>query len=233
MAHAEAALFGPAVAALLGVVGLDLQRHRSPASSPRASRSGIGEAGNFPAVDQDRRGVVPEARARVRHRDLQLRHQHRRGGDAAGGAVDHLHLGLVLGLHRHRRARFPLAGRVVVRSTAARGASAGLARRSSPTSAAIRRTRWSRMPWARCFGYRQTWAFALGKFLHRSGLVAVPVLDSRLPQPQLRHQPVEGRPAADRDLPDRRHRQHRRRLAVVGADQARLDGQRRRARPRC
>jgi ACS family hexuronate transporter-like MFS transporter len=40
--------------------------------------------------------------------------------------------------------------------------------------------------WARLMSYRQAWAFALGKFLTDPVLVALPVLDSRLPEPQLR-----------------------------------------------
>ena len=48
---------------------------------------GLGEAGNFPAVDQDRRRMVPAQGAGPRHRHLQLGHQHRRAGHAAGGAA--------------------------------------------------------------------------------------------------------------------------------------------------
>ena len=67
----------------------------------------------------------------------------------------------------------------------------------------------------------------------RSDLVALSVLGARFPQPQPRPEPAGRRAAAGRDLSDRRRRQHRRRLAVVGADQARMDRQRARARPRC
>ena len=60
----------------------------------------------------------------------------------------------------------------------------------------------------------------------RSDLVAVPVLDPRFPQAQPRPRSQIDRPADRRHLPDRRRRQHRRRLAVVAADQARLERQR-------
>ncbi len=55
----------------------------------------------------------------------------------------------------------------------------------------------------------------------RPGVVALPVLGSGLPAPQLRHQPRHDRAAAHRDLSDRRRRQHRRRVAVVAPHQAR------------
>ena len=51
----------------------------------------------------------------------------------------------------------------------------------------------------------------------RPGVVALPVLDSRLPQPELRHRSEDDRPAAHGDLSHRRRRRDRRRLAVVGA----------------
>ena len=108
MAHAEAPVFGPTVASILAVVGLTLQRvgrgiHLCPAlARVRRSRQ-------FPGGDQSDGRVVPEKGARARHRDLQFRHQRRGGPHAAGRALDHAVLGMVLGVHHHRRARFPLA----------------------------------------------------------------------------------------------------------------------------
>ena len=61
----------------------------------------------------------------------------------------------------------------------------------------------------------------------RSGLVAVSLLDSRLPLPQPRPEPDDDGTADRGDLSDWRRRQRRRRMAVVDADQARLDGERR------
>ena len=49
--------------------------------------------GEFPGGDQGHGRMVPETRARAGHGHLQLRHQRRRAGDAAGRAVDHAHRG--------------------------------------------------------------------------------------------------------------------------------------------
>ena len=61
----------------------------------------------------------------------------------------------------------------------------------------------------------------------RSDLVAVPVLAGRFPPEEARPLAERRQRAADRDLPGGRRRQHRRRMAVVGAHQARMVGERR------
>ena len=62
MAHAEAAAYGPAVAALLGVFGLAYAPSVAGFIAARFAL-GIGEAGNFPGRDQDRGRVVPGRRS--------------------------------------------------------------------------------------------------------------------------------------------------------------------------
>ena len=77
-----------------------------------------------------------------------------------------LHLGLALGVHRHRRHRLPLAGRSwlpLYRAPEAAPARLGAAElayiRSDPPEPAVR------IPWRTLLPHRQTWAFMLGKFL--------------------------------------------------------------------
>ena len=67
----------------------------------------------------------------------------------------------------------------------------------------------------------------------RPDLVVLPVLAAELLRPGAWPQPAHLRPAARRHLHHLRRRQRRRRLAVLEADQARLERQRRRARRRC
>ena len=57
-------------------------RRRSPASSSSRFVLGLGESGNFPAAIKTVAEWFPRARARVRDRDVQRRHQHRRGDHA-------------------------------------------------------------------------------------------------------------------------------------------------------
>ena len=164
MAHAEAPTFGGGRGAILGVVGLTYcgfgrRLHRRPVRArPRRGRQ-------LPGGDQDRRGVVPEARARARDRHLQLGHQRRRARDAARRAVDHAHLGLGLGVHRRPAPSgssgwslwLPLYG---APETHPRVSAAELALiRSDPPEP--RSTR----PVAPLLPHRQTWAFAIGKFM--------------------------------------------------------------------
>ncbi len=89
--------------------------------------------------------------------------------------------------------------------------------RARATSRAIRRIRPTHIPWLQLLRYRQTWAFALGKFLTDPVwwlyLFWIPDFLNRNHGIDLQHD----RAAARRDLSDRRRRQHRRRLAVVGA----------------
>ena len=145
-----------------------------------------------------------------------------------------LTLRLVLGVHRHRRDRVRLArcsgGRCTTDPERIRASSAARAGAHPQRSAGADR---ARAVARRCCAHRQTWAFAVGKFMTDPiwwlYLFWIPDFLNRNHGIDLR----TGRPAADRHLSGRRRRQHRRRLAVVDADQARLERQRRRGRPRC
>ena len=88
MACAEATAFGPVAASVLATVGFVATPSVAGFMAARFAL-GLGEGGNFPGRDQERRRVVPEEGARAGHRHLQLGHQRRRGGDADRGAVDH------------------------------------------------------------------------------------------------------------------------------------------------
>ena len=77
VACAEATAFGPVAASLLATVGFVATPSVAGFMAARFAL-GLGEGGNFPGRDQERRRVVPEARARAGHRDLQLGHQRRR-----------------------------------------------------------------------------------------------------------------------------------------------------------
>ena len=164
MAHAEAEAFGGIAGAVLAVVGLTYTVSVAGFIFARFAL-GLGEAGQLPGVDQGRGRVVPEARARACDGHLQLGYERRRAGDAARRAVDHDHLGLVLGVRGDRRARVLLAGLVVDRVPPARAASEASARpswryiRSDPAEPTVR------VPWRTLLKHRQTWAFAIGKFL--------------------------------------------------------------------
>ncbi len=87
--------------------------------------------------------------------------------------------------------------------------------------------------WRELLGYRQAWAFAIGKFMTDPiwwlYLFWIPDFFNRNHGIDLPHD----RSAAGRDLSGRGRRQHRRRLAVVVTDQARLDGERRAGKPQC
>ena len=227
MAHAEAALFGAgggrASSASWG------SRTAASVAGFIAARFalGIGEAGNFPAAIKIVAEWFPKARAGVRHRPLQLRHQHRRAwshrwwcrrsptpGAGTGPSSPPARSGF---------SGWPSGGSRTRRPRRIRGSRAAeLAYiRSDPPDPVVT------VPWRTLLKYRQTWAFALGKFLTDPVwwlyLFWIPDFLNRNYGINLSN----GRPAADRHLPDRRHRQHRRRLALLGADQARLVGQRR------
>ena len=72
--------------------------------------------------------------------------------------------------------------------------------RAGATSAAIRPSRRRTCRGRSCCRYRQTWAFAARQVHDRSDLVAVPVLDPGLPEPESRHRSADGRAAARRHL---------------------------------
>ena len=77
MAHAEATLFGPGVAAFLTMFGLTYSASVAGLHL-RALAAGPWRSGQLPGRHQGRRGMVSEARACVCHRAVQFRHQRRR-----------------------------------------------------------------------------------------------------------------------------------------------------------
>ena len=190
-----------------------------------ALRARVWRGRKFPGGDQGRRGVVPEEGTRVRDRPLQFRHQRRRAPDPAGRAVDHPTWGWYWA--------FVVTGAlgflwlfVWCRSTARPRRTRASARRSSPTSSSDPPDPADADSVAELLPHRQTWAFALGKFLTDPVwwlyLFWIPDFLFRNYGIDLQHD----RSAARRDLPDGRRRQHRRRLAVVGVHQARLERER-------
>ena len=223
VAHAEATVFGPAAAHRAGVRGADLlglcrRLHLRPA------RTRVRRGGQLPGGDQGDGGVVSEEGARARHGPLQLGHQRRRAADTARRAMDHPSLGLVLGVCHHRRARLHLA---VLLDSAVRVARTSSPRRRRRAGAHPQRP--ARSAGAHPMGPAPEVSPDVGvrarQVPHRSGLVAVSLLDPGLSQQQPRDRSPHDRAAARRDLSDCRRRQHRRRLAVVGAAQARLERQ--------
>ena len=160
--HAEATRFGPGVAFVLGGFGLSAPR-RSPASCSSASCSASASRA-ISGGDQDGGRMVSTARARVRDRAVQRRHQHRRGDHADDRAVHHREPRLVLGVRAHRPARLRLARPLVdaLRAPVGHprlGASELAHITSDPPESKVH------VPWAKLVGYRQTWTFAVAKFM--------------------------------------------------------------------
>ena len=69
-------------------------------------------------------------------------------------------------------------------------------------------------PWAKLLSYRQTWAFAIGKFLTDPDLVVLSLLAALVLQREVSSQPLASGPAAHHRLQRFGRRQHRRRLAA-------------------
>ena len=223
MAHAEATALRPGCGRGARAGRPRLQRHRSPASWPPASRW----ASARPATSRPRSRRWPSgSRSKERAFATGIFNSGTNVGalvDAAGRAVDHADVGLVLGVRRDRRSSassgWPSGGcSIASRRTHPRLSPAELAYiRSDPAgphgAGAV----------AQLLRHRQTWAFAIGKFLTDPVwwlyLFWIPDFLNRNYGIDL----LDDRPAAGRHLSGRRRRQHRRRLAVVVAHQARLD----------
>ena len=218
MAHAEAAAYGPAAAALLGMAGLVYAPSVAGFIAARFAL-GIGEAGNFPAAIK----VVAEwFPVKERAFATGLFNSGTNIGAVvaplmvpwitvtygwywtfiATGAIGFVWIALWLPLfgqpgtasaRQRRRARAHPE-----RSVAADGARAAAG--DPPASPDVG---------------------VCDRQVHdRSDLVAVSLLGAGFSQSQPRPEPARGRAAAGGDLPDRRRRQHRRRMAVVGADRS-------------
>jgi MFS family permease len=81
------------------------------------------------------------------------------------------------------------------------------------------KTEESKIPWLSLLGFRQTWAFVVGK----SGLVVLFVLVAQIPQQKLRHQRNRVNSLSHGCLSDRRCWFGRRWIYVFRPDQARMD----------
>ena len=164
MAHAEAAAYGPAVAALLAMFGLVYAPSVAGFIAARFAL-GIGEAGNFPAAIKAVAEWFPAEGARVCDGPLQLRHQHRRGGGAArscrGSPSPTAGIGRSSPPERSdssgSRLWLPLFGQP---ETHPRVGAAELAHIHSDPSPPV-----ERVPLRALLPHRQTWAFAIGKFM--------------------------------------------------------------------
>ena len=183
-------VFGTAVAPVLGARRADVFRlggrlHR------RAVRARVRRVRQLPGGHQDRGRMVPEARARARHRHLQLRHQRRRAADAARRPVDHAHATAGTGrLSRPGALGFLWLAALVAALRHRRTAPAASAPpswryiRSDPPEPA------AQIPWLHPAAAPADVGVRDRQVPDRSDLVALPVLDSGLPQPQPRHQPA-------------------------------------------
>ena len=127
---------------------------------------GLGEAGNFPGVPLrlSRNGSRGES-APSRPGSLMPARTSARSSTPLVVPVIALTWGWRCGVHRHRRASVSLAARVAARSTAVPRSTAlsqGRARLHPERSG---RSRSRTIPWGRLLPHRQTWAFAIGKFM--------------------------------------------------------------------
>ena len=191
MAHAEAHGVRPRGRGAARRCSGSPTRRRSPGSSPRASRSGIGEAGNFPAAIKTVAEWFPKKERALRDRHFQLGHQHRRAGHAAGRAVDDRDVRLGLGVHRDRRARVLLAARCGCRCSARPDTHPRVsAARAGATSAAIRADRRRYLPLRAILPASPDLGVRDRQVHDRSDLVALSLLGAGLPQSQPRHEPA-------------------------------------------
>ena len=128
---------------------------------------GLGEAGNFPAAIKTVAEWFPRSERALATGIFNARHQRRRDHRPRRRALDRAHLELAVGVRHHRRDRLALAVLLVAASTARRRSHPRLsAGGAGATSAAIRRGAGRRrFPGLRLVAHRQTWAFAIGKFL--------------------------------------------------------------------
>ena len=224
MAHAEASVFGPGVAALLGAIGLTYSGSVAGFIAARFAL-GLGEAGNFPASIK----VVAEWFPK---RERAFATGIFNSGTNIGALVTPLVVPVVTITWGWYWA-FIATGLlgffwlVVWWTTYASpgGAPACRRRPSWRTSRATLPTRRSACRGRTLLRYRQTWAFALGKFLTDPVwwlyLFWIPDFLNRNYGINLSR---IGPPLIAIYL-DCRRGQHRWRLAVLGADQARVDGQ--------
>ena len=145
--------------------GSDLLRRRSPASSSRGSRSASARPATFPAAIKTVAEWFPQARARARDGHLQLRHEHRRASSRRSSCRGSRSPGAGTG-RSSRPARSGSSGCCSGgRSTAGPTTHPRVGAAELALIRATRRIRRSRIPWRALLPHRQTWAFAIGKFM--------------------------------------------------------------------
>ena len=223
MAHAEATVFGPSAAAILQLVGLTYTASVAGFIFARLAL-GFGEAGNFPAAIKVTAEWFPK-------KERALATGIFNSGTNIGALVtplvvpvDHAVLGLVLGVRHHRGPGLHLA---VLLDSALPGPGGPPVGRRCRAGAHPQRS--ARPAGADSVGQAVAVSADVGvcsrQVPDRPGVVALPLLDSGFPQPQPRDRSPHHRAAARRDLPHRRRRQHRRRVAVVDVAQTRMERQ--------
>ena len=186
---------------------------------------GLGESGNFPAAIKATAEWFPKHERAFATGIFNAGSNIGAMVTADRRPVDHADVGLAA-RRSSSRARSASCGSCSgCCTTTTRPRALASRRRSSRTS----RTDRSRRCRARCrglqlLGYRQTWAFVVGKFLTDGVWWFYTVLAAEIPRRPLRHQARRDRAAADRRLPRGGRRLGRRRMAVGRAHEARLGG---------
>ncbi len=132
----------------------------------------VGEAGNFPAAIKATAEYFPKTRARVRHRHLQFGRQRRRDPGAADGALIAAHWGWQAAFIAIGAIGFIWMGLWIwLYDTPERQRRLGAAELAyinsddAPLRRAASRRAGAEGSWFELLGYRQTWAFAFGKFM--------------------------------------------------------------------
>ena len=171
--HAFAVPMGEGIAAVSGAIGLAVIPVSIAGFMLSRAVLAIGEAGNFPIAIKATAEYFPRKNA-PGHRHLQLRRQCRRDPGAHLCPIDCRPVGLGGGVYGHWHARFCVGSRV-----GRRVRKAGTAKRLSPEELAYIRSDQTVQPftpaptgsavkkvsWFKLLTYRQTWAFAFGKFM--------------------------------------------------------------------
>ena len=131
-----------------------------------AVRPGHRRIGQLPRRHQDHRRVVPQEGARAGDRHLQRRLERRRHHRPGRRPLDrHSPGGWQIGVRHHRPVRAGLGRLLAAPLPPPAGTPAALARGAGVRSRATRPTGSPKSPGSTSSGFRQTWAFAIGKFL--------------------------------------------------------------------
>ena len=127
---------------------------------------GLGESGNFPAAIKTVAEWFPQKRALAGHRHLQLRRQCRRHSCPAHRALDHR---CTTAGTRPSSSPASSAPSWICCGSTSTASPPTTPRSPAPSCAYINQEAAARLgpstPWIKLLGYRQTWAFAIAKFL--------------------------------------------------------------------